>query len=225
MKNLLMALMALACISCGAAPHQKYFIAERLKHNSGYWTRYNNKYVQDFWVSSTSDTITFYLTNISKDNQTKPIFSKYDIPFFIDAEYKGATVSQFEVYVGRNVGPSENPSPDWILAPQQTVSGTFDQETIAQRYWSDTYLRPVLWRQDATIRFNYNGIVSNTCVVRKKPGAVFVEKWEPKAPAPIYFDCSKPSTQSQRIKENKKRIPLLKRWNKNLLSYQYHWVD
>lgn len=224
MKNVVITLVALACTACGAEPHQKSFVGDRLQHDSGYWTRYNNHYTEDFWVSSTPDTITFHLTNLSKENQIKPIFSKYDIPFFIDAEYKGATVSRFEVYIDRTVGAGENPSPDWILAPQQTASGTFEQEKIAQRYWSDTYLRPVLWRQEATIRFNYNGVVSNPCVVRKKPGAVFTEKWVSNTPAPIYFDCSAPTTPAQRLKDNKKRIPWSKRWDKDLLSYQYQWV-
>lgn len=225
MKNWLIAVVVLACTGCSAEPHQKSFVGDRFQRTSGYWTRYNNHYTEDFWVSSTPDKITFHLTNISKENGTKPIFSKDDNAYFIDVEFKGVTVSQLWEYSDRSVGPGENPSPDWILAPQQTASGTFEQEKIAQRYWSDTFLRPVLWREEATVRFNFDGIVSNPCVVRKKPGAVFIEKWVSNTPAPIYFDCSKPSTQAQRLKDNKKRIPLTKRWDKNLLSYQYHWAN
>lgn len=224
MRNGLIVAMVLACTACSAEPHQKSFVGDRFQRNSGYWTRYNNQYVEDFWVSSTPDKITFHLANISKDNQTKPIFSKVENPYFIDVEYKGATVAQLGEYPDRFVGPGDNPSSDWILPPQQTASGTFDQEVIAQSYWSDTFLRPVLWREEATVRFNFNGIVSNSCVVRKKPGAVFVEKWVPNTPAPIYFDCSAPSTLNQRLNDNKKRIPLFKRWDKNLLSYEYHWA-
>lgn len=213
----------LACTACSVESHQKPFVGNRYQHDSGFWTRYNNQYTEDFWVSSTPDTITFHATNISKENRTKPIFSKDEIPYSIDVEYKGATVSQLDYSIDRPNHTADNPS-DWVLAPQQTASGTFEQENIAQRYWSDTYLRPVLWREEATVRFNFNGVVSNPCVVRKKPGAVFPDKWITKMPAPIYFDCSAHSTSNQRLRDNKKRIPLSKRWDKNLLTYEYHWA-
>lgn len=222
--GLVVVMSVVICTACSAEPHQKTFIGDRFSHDSGYWTRYNTDYVEDFWVSSTPTDITFHLTNVSSKERLKPIFSKTDLPFAIDAEYKNAAVSQLNLYPNERVGAGDNPTPDWILAPGQTAVGTFSQDFIAQRYWSDTYLRPVLWKENAIVRFNFNGMVSNPCVVRKHPHIEIAEKWVANAPVPIYFDCSAPTTPAQRLSDNKKRVPFFKRF-KEMRSFEYQRVN
>ena len=219
----LIVLVAVLCVGCKAQPHQKGFIGDRFQRDSGYWTRYNTDPSQDFYVTSNQESITFHLTNLSQSPQTKPVFSKDAVPYFIDVEYKDTVVAQLEPYPNKPFGPGEHPSDEWVLAPGETASGVFPQSEIAKSYWLDTYLRPVLWEDNTPVRFNFNGRVSNPCVVRRRAGVPVATKWTADAPLPIYFECNAAlSSVQKRKKDNIKRLPLSIRFGwKKVESFQY----
>lgn len=162
-------------ISLSACKYKEVHSDNFFAYDSGRYTRYNFDNNMLFKTTSNldEDTISFHITNISKENITAPLLS-LGRPSGVDIEIKNVAVSHLDPQNGRFYKIKQSHQ---IIKPGETKIFTFPQSFISYTYRNSVLLRPTLMNENKKITFNFIGLSSDVCYIKHVEQNNFFEKY------------------------------------------------